>query len=127
MAQNISVPYITIDSNGIIPLGITDKDPYSAYLFRKVMQEHFVEAYTHPPKKDPIEDLENKSKIKLPDSFLEKYPPADESLANITSTVAELPIDHEVEAVELNGTRRSALGKLGHFIALTFTAMARKK
>ncbi|HBQ59898.1 MAG TPA: hypothetical protein DD671_09820, partial [Balneolaceae bacterium] len=66
MAEEIDVPYISIDSNGIIPLGVTDKDPYSAYLFRKVMQKHFLEAYTHPPTKDPLDDLKNKERAKLP-------------------------------------------------------------
>src|SRR6056297_1037720 len=60
VGSKLEVPYITIDSNGIIPLGVTDKDPYSAYLFRKVMQKHFLEAYTHPPKKDPLDELNNK-------------------------------------------------------------------
>ena len=35
VASKVNVPFITIDSNGLIPLGITEKDPYSAYLFRK--------------------------------------------------------------------------------------------
>ncbi|HBX65582.1 MAG TPA: hypothetical protein DEG32_05320, partial [Balneolaceae bacterium] len=78
VGKNIEVPYTTIDSNGIIPLGVTDKDPYSAYLFRKIMQKHFLEAFTHPPQKDPLGDLENQKQIELPDSFLKKYPPANE-------------------------------------------------
>lgn len=117
VGQNLKVPYITIDSNGIIPLGITDKDPYSAYLFRKVMQKHFLEAYTHPPQKDPIEKLDQHEKIDLPKSFIEKYPPANDMLENIEKTVSRLPIDHDVKPAELNGTRQAALGKLGHFVA----------
>jgi len=116
VGKNIEVPYTTIDSNGIIPLGVTDKDPYSAYLFRKIMQKHFLEAFTHPPQKDPLGDLENQKQIELPDSFLKKYPPANEALADIEKTVSELPIDHEVGVAELDGTRQAALGKLGHFV-----------
>jgi len=116
VGQKINVPYITIDSNGIIPLGVTDKDPYSAYLFRKVMQKNFLEAYTNPPKKDPLDDLENQKQIKLSDSFLKKYPPANEALADIQKTVLELLIDHEVGVAELAGTRQAALDKLGHFV-----------
>lgn len=117
VAEKVDVPYITIDSNGIIPLGVTDKDPYSAYLFRKVMQEHFLEAYTHPPKKNPIDDLEIQESVELPDSFRKKYPPADDKLENIEQIVPELPIDHSVKPADLNGTRQAALGKLGHFVA----------
>lgn len=117
VGENLKVPYITIDSNGIIPLGVTDKDPYSAYLFRKVMQQHFLEAYTHPPKKDPLKDLENRESIDLPPSFLDIYPPADQWLQDIENTVSKLPIDQDVRPSELDGTRQAALRKLGHFVA----------
>jgi deoxyribodipyrimidine photo-lyase len=117
VGQNIEVPYTTIDSNGIIPFGVTDKDPYSAYLFRKVMQKNFMEAYTHPPKKDPLDELENQKQIDLPESFLQKYPRADNALDDIEQTVSNLPIDHEVGVADLNGTRQAALGKLGYFVA----------
>ncbi len=31
------------------------KHPYSAYQFRRIMQQHFLEAYTNPPKENPLE------------------------------------------------------------------------
>jgi deoxyribodipyrimidine photo-lyase len=117
VADKIDVPYITIDSNGLIPLDITEKDPYSAYLFRKVMQKHFVEAYTNPPKQNPLSDLENTSKIELPVEFLEKYPSAENQLNDIEETVSTLDIDHSVSALDIIGTRKAALGMLGNFIA----------
>ncbi len=116
VADKIDIPYTTIDSNGIIPLGVTEKDPYSAYLFRKIMQKHFKEAFTNPPKKDPISDLKNTSKIELSKSFLNKYPPADKQLNDIPGTISNMDIDHEVGALEITGTRKAALGKLGHFV-----------
>lgn len=116
VADKIDVPYTTIDSNGIIPLGVTDKDPYSAYLFRKIMQKHFKEGFTNPPKKDPVEELENRDKIELPKDFLNDYPKADMMLGNIEKTISGLDIDHEVGAIDMTGTRKAALGKLGHFI-----------
>lgn len=116
VSDKIDVPYITIDSNGIIPLGVTDKDPYSAYLFRKIMQKHFKEGFTNPPKKDPVEELENRDKIELPKDFLNDYPKADKMLGNIEKTISGLDIDHEVGVIEMTGTRHAALGKLGYFI-----------
>ncbi|MEQ8578532.1 MAG: hypothetical protein RIC90_02835 [Balneola sp.] len=116
VADKIDVPYTTIDSNGIIPLGVTDKDPYSAYLFRKIMQKHFKEGFTNPPKKDPIDELENKDQIELPKDFLNDYPKADKMLENIEETISGLDIDHEVGVIDMTGTRQAALGKLGQFI-----------
>lgn len=117
LGENLRVPYITVDSNGIIPLGVTDKDPYSAYLFRKVMQKNFVEAFTNPPKSNPLNDLENTDKIEFSEGFTEKYPRADEFLEDIEKTVSEFDIDHDVQALDMIGSRKAALGMLGNFVA----------
>lgn len=117
VGERLDIPYFTIDSNGLIPLGVTDKDPYSAYLFRKVMQKHFVEAYTNPPKSDPLKDLENTDSVQLPEEFTNNYPAADEILADIEETVSKLDIDHSVKPLDMIGTRQAALGMLGNFIA----------
>lgn len=114
--KKLEIPFITIDSNGLIPLGVTNKDPYSAYLFRKIMQKHFIEAFTNPPQKNPLDELANKESINLSEKFLSKYPRADEFLFNISETVSKLNINHQVGVIDLNGTRKAALGKLGHFI-----------
>ncbi len=117
VAGKIDVPYITIDSNGIIPLGITDKAPYSAYLFRKVMQKYFKEGFTNPPKKEPAEELKNRQKIKLPHKFLQQYPRADKILEDIPGSIHKMDIDHEVGILKMDGTRQAALEKMKQFIA----------
>ncbi|MCH8494764.1 MAG: hypothetical protein LAT57_03920, partial [Balneolales bacterium] len=83
MARKVSVPYITIDTNGIIPLQITDKAPYSAYIFRKIMQKYFKEGYSNPPKQHPLADLKNQDKVTLSDDFLSKWPDAAPHYENI--------------------------------------------
>lgn len=113
----VKVPYITVDSNGIIPLSVTDKDPYSAYFFRKVMQKHFVEAYTHPPKRNPLDDLERTEEIEGLSKITDKYPDGKKALADIPSFVSGLDIDHSVKPVDWDGTRKAALGMLGQFIS----------
>lgn len=117
IATKLDIPYITIDSNGLIPVGLTDKDPYSAYLFRKIMQKYFLEAFTNPPKQNPLKDLEDINEISLPDEFLEKYPRGDEAFHDIKKVISKLGIDHSVGGIDMNGTRKAALGKLEQFIA----------
>ncbi|GAB5409879.1 MAG: deoxyribodipyrimidine photolyase [Balneolaceae bacterium] len=116
VAKKLDIPFITIDSNGLIPLGVTEKDPYSAYLFRKIMQKYFIEAYTNPPKENPLYDLKNTDLITLPEDFLKKYPRANKALADISGTVSKLNINHKVKVIDMDGTRKAALNKLGHFI-----------
>jgi len=116
VANRIKVPYTTIDSNGLIPLGITSKDPYSAYLFRKIMQKHFVEAYTNPPKKDSLSALENRDFIQLSENVLANYQSAMGVDDDLQMVIDHLDIDHSVQPVDVSGTREAALKKLDFFI-----------
>lgn len=112
----LNIPYITVDSNGLIPLGLTDKDPYSAYFFRKIMQKNFIEAFTNPPQKNPLENLENRAKVKPEASFFNELPDPKEALHDIPGFVEGLDIDHSVHPVDLYGGRSAATGMLGNFI-----------
>jgi len=112
----LNIPYVTVDSNGLIPFGLTDKDPYSAYFFRKIMQKNFIEAYTNPPKKNPLEELENKEKIKPSTNIMDELPDAGEALNDIPLFISSLNIDHSVKPIDWHGGRQAALGMLGQFI-----------
>ena len=116
VGDRLEVPYITIDSNGIIPLGLTEKDPYSAYLFRKIMQKHFLEAFTNPPKKDPLEELQNRGKVELEPDFVAKYPSSQKKLEDIPAAISRMDIDHNVKPIEMEGTRKAALKRMQHFM-----------
>ena len=116
VANKITIPFITIDSNGIIPLGITDKDPYSAYLFRKVMQKHLVEALRYPPVKQPLLDLEDWGQFNLPVEFNDRYVFDQRQLDRMDEFVSSLPINHEVAKVNRVGTRAEALERMNHFV-----------
>ncbi len=114
----LNVPYMTVDSNGIIPLGLTEKAPYSAYFFRKIMQRNFLEAFNHPPEQDPLDKLQVHEMIvgTFPSDWLPDLPDIREQFYDIPAFVSGLDIDHEVEAVRLQGTRSSGLEKLDRFI-----------
>lgn len=116
ISQRLNIPFITIDSNGLIPLGLTEKAPYNAYFFRKIMQRNFIDCYTHPPKKNPLRQLENAEQIIFEDEFLDRYPTPGEHLKSRDSFINKLPINHDVKKTELMGTRQAALGELGKFI-----------
>lgn len=80
------------------------------------MQKNFVEAYTHPPKKDPLNDLENKGKVDGLPEITNNFPNGKEALNDIESFISELDIDHSVKPIEWKGTRKSGLGMMGQFI-----------
>jgi deoxyribodipyrimidine photo-lyase len=116
MARKVSVPYITVDSNGIIPLQLTDKAPYSAYIFRKIMQRHFLDCYQKGPAKNPLSDLKNRDTVVLSDLLLEKWPDAAPQYDNIAETVAALQINHDIKALSVQGTRAEALKQMDAFL-----------
>lgn len=110
------IPYITVDSNGLIPLGLTKKDPYSAYLFRKIMQKNFLEAYTNPPAQHPLRNLKNREAVRLPDRYFPDMPRAEIALNDIPEFISGLPISHVVKPINWHGGRSGGLGMLGRFI-----------
>ncbi|NGP88534.1 hypothetical protein [Fodinibius halophilus] len=116
VAPKFDIPFITVDSNGLIPFGLTDKAPYNAYFFRKIMQRNFITCYKHGPKKNPLHDLENENDITLSSDFLEKYPRAYSHLDNPTGFINSLDINHEVGKIDLEGSREAALNRLDQFV-----------
>ncbi|MCC5942552.1 MAG: hypothetical protein JJU37_13515 [Balneolaceae bacterium] len=114
--EELSIPYITVDSNGLIPLGLTEKDPYSAYLFRKIMQKHFIEAYTSPPKNNPLDDLKNRETVELANEIFQDIPDVEKALNDIPFFIENLSINHSIKPIDWHGGRQAALGMLGQFI-----------
>lgn len=114
--QQVEIPYISVDSNGLIPLGLTEKDPYSAYLFRKIMQRNFIEAYTNPPEQYPLDNLKNRDKIEPGKLLLHQLPSTQEAFDDIPEFISALNINHKVHPVSWHGGRTAALGMLGQFI-----------
>lgn len=118
LAVELEIAFITVDSNGLIPLGLTDKAPYSAYFFRKIMQRHFVECFTSPPKQEPLDDLENRSRLDWTKQQKEMRQKSLDRMANPADFIAALDLDHDVAPVDLEGTRRAAVGQLVRFTRL---------
>lgn len=114
ISSKVNIPWITVDSNGLIPLKSSEKAPYSAFIFRKNMQRLFLESFQNPPQKNPLNSLKNKSSINLSDDFLKRYPKLP-IRSNITKLVASLQINHDVTSLEISGTRQAGLSQLEDF------------
>jgi deoxyribodipyrimidine photo-lyase len=115
-ARKLEVPFMTVDSNGLIPLGLTDKAPYNAYFFRKIMQRNFIECYSNPPEKEPLKTLDNRKHIEIDDKLLTRFPPADSQFEDKESFVSSLSINHNVGKIQLQGTRQAAIDRMESFI-----------
>ncbi len=108
MPSRIAVPFISVDANGIIPLGLSPKAPYSAFQFRRLMQKHFLLEFKNAPKRNPMSLLENKSKI---DVNLKQW----RDSSNNRYELRDFPIDHSASKLQIQGTRETSLKKLKYF------------
>lgn len=116
VSQKLTIPYIVVDSNGLIPFGLTDKAPYTAFLFRKIMQKNFVESIKNAPEQEPMKGLLNRTLIQLDDDFKKEFPAFWHVSISKDDFISSLPIDHSVKPIAEIGTREEALKKFSRFL-----------
>jgi len=122
LPQKVKVPYITVDSNGIIPMALSKNAPYSAFIFRKTMQKFFKLCFEAAPKEHPLEDLKNQDKVILPEEITQKYPEAGPLYDDIPRFIQNIDVDQTVKPIKLHGSRESGLEKLNRFIEFDLKA-----
>ncbi len=119
LTKELDIPFHTIDSNGIIPMALSEKAPYSAYVFRKMMQKMFRECWEHPPQEHPLKGLQNQGLPDLPKVVMDKRKTGLDHLGSsrkIEKFVNGLSgLDKNIDSIEIKGTRRAALERLDEF------------
>ncbi|MEX2601323.1 MAG: hypothetical protein WD355_06720 [Balneolaceae bacterium] len=117
LSSEWTIPYYTVDSNGMIPLGRLEKDPYSAYLFRKVVQREFIESYTHPPEENPLEKVENREEVSFPEWVSSEALRSAIALKSISDVIRMSSIRQDIGPVSsTEGARRAGLRRLTEFL-----------
>ncbi|MCH8567673.1 MAG: hypothetical protein LAT67_05390 [Balneolales bacterium] len=122
LPAELPVPYYTVDSNGIIPLGHTEGAPYSAYIFRKTMQKKFRECFELPPAENPMDELNNTQKIALPEELTVKYPAANRAERYSKEWLKTIDVRQDIEPINLIGTREAGLERMQHFLEFDLKA-----
>lgn len=113
VGPGLHIPFTAVDSNGIIPLGASTAAPYTAYQFRRLMQKHFVEAYSHPPKKNAPAGLKSHSSVLL-EKVKRRWKPAP--LKDVDSLLDSIGVNPDVSEINMEGTREAALRRLRAFV-----------
>ncbi|MDI6401183.1 FAD-binding domain-containing protein [Balneolaceae bacterium ANBcel3] len=116
----LSLPFHTVDSSGIIPMKLTEKDPYSAFIFRKLMQKKMRECLSSPPEENPLKGLGSYGDVTLEEelstmrekgfAILQSKERMKEYLLGLRRVV------QRIEAVETPGTRAAALDRMHEFV-----------
>lgn len=118
--KRLSVPFHTVDSNGILPMALSERAPYSAFVFRRLMQKYFLECWDQPPDYDPLRNMKNFGTPGLDDRVLEKqsegyrYLSSDDQIADFVDGLDTLR--QSIRPVSLRGTREAALSRLDAFL-----------
>lgn len=118
LSREWKIPYYTVDSNGMIPLGKTEKDPYSAYLFRKIVQREFLESYTNPPDEYPLEKLGDREPVRLPAQVESRVRESEAFLNNLPDRLSIPGLRQDVPPVGTPGTRSAGLQRLRLFLEI---------
>jgi deoxyribodipyrimidine photo-lyase len=116
-ARRLPVRLEQVDSNGLLPMRAADRVFSTAYSFRRFLQQglrwHLIEF----PEEDPVAAADLPRLDALPREVTERWPEAeDEMLSGGHRSLASLPIDHAVPAVETPGGSVAAQTVLRRFL-----------
>lgn len=112
-ARVLRVCLMAVDSNGMIPLSLSVKAPYSAYQFRRLMQKRIGDALLAAPAANPLSKLRNRKWIAISKEIRARWPAAN--LQHTPALISKIRMDHSVSPVGLSGTRSAALRRLRKF------------
>ena len=106
-----------VDSNGLLPLGVPDKEFSAAYHFRRYLQKVLPDHLPESPDPDPLGKALPRARGVIPQEILERWPRAREDLlGGEAGALAELPLDHSVHPTGLPGTREEGRRLLNRFL-----------
>jgi len=117
VVRRVDVRMEMVDSNGLLPLGAADRAFPTAYAFRRFLQKTLPDHLPDVPRTNPLSRLELPRLRGVPMDIRRRWPPASAKLLLAeVSTLARLPIDHEVGPVATLGGSSAARRALKNFI-----------
>jgi len=116
-ARRLPVRLEAIDSNGLLPLRVTDRVFETAYSFRRYLQRNLVPHLRDFPLRDPLADRRDAAPVELPGHITDRWPNSAPALISDHVSVADFPIDHDVPAADTAGGATQATAALERFLA----------
>lgn len=121
-ASQLGVLLEQVDSNGLLPMRLADRDFPTAHSFRRFLQRELPTHLDSFPTPDPLAGLDL-PRLGLPSDIIDRWPPSPaQNLQSPEDLIASVLIDHSVPPVEMPGGSGAAeealhrfLGKLGSY------------
>lgn len=124
-ANQIDTRFEQVDSNGLLPLRAADVAFTTAYSFRRFLQRKLPGHLEQLPEPDPLARAKLPPLWEPPPAILKRWPPLSVTeLADPSSLLKTLPIDHAVPAVETRGGAIAAHKTLQRFLRKRLTRYA---
>ena len=113
---SIQTTYELVDSNGLLPIRIAEKEYVRAHDFRRFMHKNLEDFLVEVPEESPLEYLNIQFDEKLLEPILKKYELIDFNNININDFLNNLNVDKSVEISQVIGGYGAAQKRLDHFI-----------
>jgi deoxyribodipyrimidine photo-lyase len=107
-ASRIEARFEVVDSNGLLPLRVTDRDYPTASAFRRFLQRELPRHLEELPDADPLRGLP--PPVEVPAAVRERWP------SDLPRELAALPIDHEVAPAPTEGGPVAGGARLAEFL-----------
>ena len=118
VAEAVKVRMELVDSNGLLPLAVPDREFSAAYHFRRYLQKNLPEHLPETLDPDPLERPLPSGEGVVPGPVLERWPRASrEQISGMEGALGRLPLEQGVGPVDLPGTRREARRTLERFLS----------
>jgi deoxyribodipyrimidine photo-lyase len=117
VVRRVKVRFERVDSNGLLPLGASDRVFPTAYAFRRFLHRTLPDHLPDAPKPNPLARANLPGPASLPRAILQRWPPAmPRLLAGDRAALASLSIDHAVGPVQTPGGPSAARKTLKDFL-----------
>ena len=124
-AARLDVRLEAVDSNGLLPMSAADKAFSTAASFRRFVQKELPGHLRVVPEATPLARLRLPTLSALPEPVASRWPAITARvLANSTSAVAALPIDHAVPVAAMRGGSTAGRDTLRHFVTRKLSGYA---
>jgi deoxyribodipyrimidine photo-lyase len=124
-AKQLDVRLEAVDSNGLLPLGTTERVAQRAFDFRRYLQKELPTHLRDFPQADPLCKLKKDQGPGLSEKKFAPWPMASDALLNgEKEALAGLPIDHSVRPAGLRGGPQAARAQLQGFFDKKFARYA---
>ncbi|MEM7676548.1 MAG: deoxyribodipyrimidine photolyase, partial [Myxococcota bacterium] len=115
--ERLSVRLETVDSNGILPIRAPSSFFLRAHDFRRYLQRNLPDHFADRPARDPLARFKIDASIQLPPKITRRWPAVKpKALADPAKLIADMPIDHAVAAVDMEGGAPEARRRMKLFL-----------